>query len=46
MDGEVERYMEVLERPPKLQPSYRSAFFTSHSRTTTPILLKKSPHLI
>ena len=26
MDGEDERYMDVLERPSELQPTYRSAF--------------------
>ena len=27
MDAEVERYMDVLERPPELQPTYQSAFY-------------------
>ena len=26
MDGEAERYMDVLERPPEAQPLHRSAF--------------------
>ena len=26
MDAEAERYMDVLERPPELQTTYRSAY--------------------
>ena len=26
MDAEAERHMDVLERPPELQPTHRSAF--------------------
>ncbi len=40
MDAEDERYMEVLERPPELQATQQSAFFTLHSRT--PILIAVS----
>ncbi len=26
MDAEAERYMDVIERPPEVQPTHRSAF--------------------